>query len=274
MTSGLLLVASASGGHPRWERQMGRVRMFTLTVLAAAVVDLALVGRAPAGEVPLTCDAFLIAPDGSIGSTPVRTGQTGFNAAASATMPATVRPGERFAVDVPVEKLTSTSSAGGFPVLTQSAFVRVFEIRGGTVVDRSVVQSPPSGATATTASGVALGLATTVNGGGEITFPLARFDVVADYSATAVTASLVRYESTLRLQQPDGSTFLVRVICTPAPNTLATSVVEGEPVPTTAPALPTIPRTGAGGAGLAAVGLLASALGVVLLRAARVGHRR
>jgi hypothetical protein len=99
---------------------MGPARICLVAVVTAAMVEGGIVSRASAEQVNMTCDAFLIAPDGTIGPTPVRSDQTGFFTMASAVTPTGVRPGERFTVSIPSETLTLASFAGEFPVLSQS----------------------------------------------------------------------------------------------------------------------------------------------------------
>jgi hypothetical protein len=72
---------------------------------------------------------------------------------------------------------------------------------------------------------VSLGLTTAVAGGAEVTFPAARFEVVAGDPGTSVEVSLQRYESTLDLQNTDGSIVPIRAICAVDPNVLAAATV-------------------------------------------------
>ena len=213
-------------------------------------------GPAGADTWPLTCDAFVIAADGSIGTTPIRTGVRGFTIVASATAPAEVRPGERFTVTIPSESLFLVSTADGFPVLSQRGFVRILAVTGATVVSGSVTQTPADAASSsTTDTAVTLSLASAVPGGDELTFPEARFDLVAALATTEVTVALTGFADTLDLENTDGSIVPIRTSCAAGPNLLSTTAVAGDPVvpPPTTPALapeaapaPLLPPTGAG----------------------------
>jgi hypothetical protein len=90
----------------------------------------------------------------------------------------------------------------------------------------SVSQTPADNAPATTdETTVSLGLTTVVAGGEEVTFPAARFEVVAADAGTPVQVSLLRYESTLDLRNTDGSILTIRVSCAVDPNVLAVATV-------------------------------------------------
>jgi hypothetical protein len=208
----------------------------------------------------LSCDAFVIAANGRIGTTPVGSNLRGFFTVASVAAPSSARPGELFTVTVPSETLALASNAAGFPVISQRAFVRVFHVAGATVVAGSVRNSPPTDATgASTSATITLGLATKAPGGGSVAFPEAHAELRAKRGASAVTVSLARFEVTLELRDADGSIIPVRAVCTPDPNRLATTIVEVPPLPATGSPVATT-------ALLAAV-LLAS--GLVAVAAAR-----
>jgi hypothetical protein len=55
--------------------------------------------------------------------------------------------------------------------------------------------------------------------------PAARFEVVAADTATTVEVSLLRYESTLDLQNTDGTIITIRAICAVDPNVLAVTTI-------------------------------------------------
>ncbi len=210
-------------------------RSLRWAVLVAAVLLLAVVPqRAAAEQLGMTCDAFVIAPNGTIGTTPVASNLQ-FGTVASVTTPASARPGEVFTVSVLSEALPGlVSEAAGFPVLSHRAFIRVFHVTGATVVPDSAHNSPPTDATAaTTSATLTLGLATKAPGGGSVTFPEAHADLRTNRDSSEVTVSLVRFEDTVELRNADGSIITVRVVCAVDPNQLATTIVEGPPLPAT-----------------------------------------
>jgi hypothetical protein len=144
----------------------------------------------------------------------------------------------------------------------------VFDVSGATVVDGSVSQSARNGThSSTTARTVTLGLAVSAPPGGAVSFPEARFDVIADASAFDVTVSLTRWEVTLQLQDTDGSRFSIRAICSPDSNLLAGTAIEGEPVRSSGGQ--PLPPTGFGLAGLAVAGAVLATVGLGAIQAAR-----
>jgi hypothetical protein len=249
--------------------RFGRIGVGAL--VAIVVVNGLMTTAATAEEVPITCDAFLIEPDGMIDPNPVATALPGFHTVASAATPTNARPGQRFGVLVPSEGLVLASTAQGLPVVAQNDFLRVFDVTGATVVAGSVGQSPPQGTTAsTTSTTVRLGVSVSVPGGHEMTFPAAQFEVVADNNVSSVTVALARWEGTTRLQNTDGSVLSVRAVCSPDSNLLASTVIEGPPV-----TRQTSARTGVGVAGLFSIGAGVEMLGLVALWTARAAtaHR-
>jgi Family of unknown function (DUF6174) len=174
----------------------------------------------------MACDVYVIGPDGTIGTTPVRTGVRGFSTFARAELSDEVTAGEAFVVTVPSDSHGLTSTAEQFSVVAHRDFLRVFGISGGTIIAGSVSQTPAENAPATAdETTVSLGLTTAVAGGEEVTFPAARFDVVAADAGRSVQVSLLRYESTLDLQNTDGSTLTIRVSCAADRNVLAVATV-------------------------------------------------
>jgi hypothetical protein len=174
----------------------------------------------------MACDVYVIGPDGTAGTTPVRTGVRGFSTVARAELPDEVTSGDAFVVTVPSDSQGLTSTAEQFSVAAHRDFLRVFGITGGTIVVGSVSQTPADNAPATTdETTVSLGLTTVVAGGEEVTFPAARFEVVAADAGTPVQVSLLRYESTLDLRNTDGSILTIRVSCAVDPNVLAVATV-------------------------------------------------
>jgi hypothetical protein len=190
--------------------------------------------RAAAEQLGMTCDAFVIAPDGTIATAPLATDLL-FSTVGSVMAPSSARPGEVFTISAPSEELTGlVSDAAGFSVISHRDFLRVFEVAGATVVPGSVGNSPPSNATAeSTATTISLGLSIEVPGGGSVTFPSARADLLVGQDASEVIVSLARFEDTVEVQNADGSTTNIRAVCTPDPNQLATTIVQGPPLPGT-----------------------------------------
>jgi hypothetical protein len=233
--------------------------------VATVVVTLTMASGATAEQVPITCDAFLVEPDGTINPSPIAHDLPGYHTVASAVTPADARPGQQFGVRIPSEGLVLASTAQGLPVVAQNDFVRVFEVTGARVVAGSVSQSPPQGTTmSTTSTTVTLGVSTSVPGGHEMTFPAAEFDVVADDNASTVTVSLARWEGTTRLQNTDGSVLAVRAVCSPDSNLLASTAVQGPPV-----TRQSLAATGFGDIGMLVLGAGLGSLGAVLLWTAR-----
>ena len=141
-------------------------------------------------------------------------------------MPDEVTAGEAFVVTVPSDSQVLTSTAEQFSVVAHRDFLRVFAVTGGSIVVGSVTQTPAENAPTTAdQTTVSLGLTTTVAGGAEVTFLAARFEVVAADAATSVEVSLHRYESTLDLQNTDGSIITIRALCTADQNVLAVATV-------------------------------------------------
>jgi hypothetical protein len=174
----------------------------------------------------MACDVYVIGADGTIGTTPVRSGVRGFTTVAHAELPDKVTAGDAFAVSIPSDSQFLISTTEQFTVVAQRDFVRVFGVTGGTVLAGSVSQVPaedaPASADETT---VSLGLTTSVAGGAEVTFPAARFEVVAGEAGTSIEVSLQSYESTLDLQNTDGSMIPIRATCDVDPNVLAAVTV-------------------------------------------------
>jgi hypothetical protein len=82
-----------------------------------------------------------------------------------------------------------------------------------TISTTSVSQTPAEHAPASSAgSTVSLGFDDSVPGGRAVAFPAAQFVVVPDDPGTTVEVSLLEYESTLTLQDSDGSTLRVRAV--------------------------------------------------------------
>ena len=161
-----------------------------------------------------------------IGATPVRSGVRGFSTVARAELPDEVTTGQTFTVTVPSDSAFLISTTEQFSVVTQRDFLRVFGVTGGTVVAASVSHTPAENAPATAdETKVSLGLTTAVAGGAEVVFPAARFHVVAGDAGTSVEVSLLRYESTLDLQNTDGSIITIRATCAVDPNVLAAVTV-------------------------------------------------
>ncbi len=173
----------------------------------------------------MACDVYVVGPDGTTGTTPVRSGVRGFSTVAHAEMPDEVAPGTVFSVSIPIDSQYLLATTEQYEVVAQRDFVRVFAVTGGSVVAGSVTQTPADNAPATSdQTTVSLGLATPIPGGEEVTFPAARFDVVAP-DAGSVEVSLARYESTLDLRNTDGSMISIRAVCTVDPNVLASALV-------------------------------------------------
>jgi hypothetical protein len=174
----------------------------------------------------MACDVYVVGPDGSVGTTAVRTGVRGFSTVAEAELPDQVAEGERFVVTVPGDSQVLTSTAEQYSVVTQRDFVRVFGVTGGSIVAGSVAQTPAENAPANSDEAtVSLGFTATVAGGDEVAFPAARFEVVPADAATSVEVSLLRYESTLDLRDINGAMLTIRAVCAVDPNVLAVATV-------------------------------------------------
>jgi hypothetical protein len=197
-----------------------------LTIAGAATPSVGCTDRTKPSLGSMSCDVYLVGPDGAIGTTPVRSGVRGFSTVARAELPAAASAGQTLVVTVPSDSQLLISTTEQFNVVAQRDFLRVFAISGGSVVDGSVSQTPADNAPATAdGSTVGLGLSTSVPGGQEVTFPAARFEVVAADTATTVEVSLLRYESTLDLQDTNGSIITIRATCAVDPNVLAIATI-------------------------------------------------
>jgi hypothetical protein len=169
----------------------------------------------------------VIAPDGTIGAAPVRTGVQGYSTVALADAPEQAAAGQPFTVTLPPTTLRLTPRVDELTVVAQRDFVRTFRVDGATVTPGSATLSAPSATSTATsdASTVTQHDAIEGPGGGSITFPQAGFEVAGTTAGTDVTVSVAATENTLELEAADGTTILVRVVCAPAPNVLATTVV-------------------------------------------------
>ena len=197
-----------------------------LTIAGAPVSSVGCADRTQPTMGSMACDVYVIAADGTIGTTPVRSGVRGFSTVARAELPDEVTAGQTFAVTVPSDSQFLISTTEQFSVVAQRDFLRVFGVTGGTIVAGSVTHTPAENAPATAdETTVSLGLTTAVAGGAEVTFPAARFEVVAGDAGTSVEVSLQRYESTLDLQNTDGSIIPIRATCAVDPNVLAAVTV-------------------------------------------------
>jgi hypothetical protein len=179
------------------------------------------------GAVALTCDAFVIAPDGTLGAAPVRSGAQGYSTVADADAPAQAAAGQPFGVTLPSTTLRLTDRADEFTVVAQRDFVRTFRVDGGTVTPGSATLSAPSTTSTVTSDATTVVQHDAIEGpgGGSITFPQAQFEVAGTTAGTDVNVSVAGHENTLELATADGTTILVRAVCVPAPNVLATTVV-------------------------------------------------
>lgn len=164
-----------------------------LTVAGAPVPSVGCADRDQPTTGSMACDVYLVGADNTIGTTPVRSDVRGFSTVARAELPDEVTAGEVFAVSVPSDSQFLISTTEQFSVVAQRGFLRVFGVTGATIVAGSVSHTPaenaPASADETT---VSLGLTTAVAGGAEVTFPAARFEVVAGDAGTSVEVSLQR----------------------------------------------------------------------------------
>jgi hypothetical protein len=166
----------------------------------------------------LRCDVYTIDIDGALSNEPVRRNLLGFGMGANATAAATATVGKRVTVTIPAQERELVDSAAGYEILEHSDIIRTFTVTGATIVPGSLVQDPPTDATAETTatatdSTVSLGWVTPIARGGDVTFPAAHFDIVASSPGTA-NIVFTSYDSTMRLQSPDGVETPVRVLCT------------------------------------------------------------
>jgi hypothetical protein len=196
-----------------------------ITELTAAGSPLPSTGcpsSAAAGTISMTCDVYRIGPDGTIEATPVRTGVRGFSTVASAEIIDETAESGLLRVRIPSHTLQLTPIVEQFSVRAHADFVRVFGVTGGDVLPESVIQTPAEHAPATSAgSTVSLGFDASVPGGRAVALPAAQFVVVPDDPSTTVEVSLLEYESTLTLEDSDGSTLRVHAVCAADPNVLA-----------------------------------------------------
>jgi hypothetical protein len=137
---------------------------------------------------------------------------------ATATAAATATVGKRVTVTIPAQERELVDSAAGYEILEHSDIIRTFTVTGATIVPGSLVQDPPTDATAETTatatdSTVSLGWVTPIARGSDVTFPAAHFDIVASSPGT-VNIVFTSYDSTMQLQSANGVETPVRVLCT------------------------------------------------------------
>ena len=133
----------------------------------------------------MACDIYVIGPDGTTGTTPVRSGVRGFTTVAQAEIPDEVVPGAAFVARIPINSQVLIAAAEQYDVVAHHDFVRVFCVTGGSIVAGSVTQTPAENASADSdQTTVSLGFTTPVPGGEEVTFPAARFEIVAADAGT------------------------------------------------------------------------------------------
>lgn len=186
-------------------------------------------GRAPHADIALTCDAFIVGPDGAIAAAPVRTGVRGNLSAALIEAPLTAVAGQPFVVNVPSVSLRLAATTETFDVVAQHDFVRRFQVAGGEVTAGSARYLTPTPTDVATSDATQVNLATAASGAGgtDFTFAPAQFEVRGATPGTDVTVSMIAHESTLDLAAADrdGSALTIRVVCTPDPNILATTTL-------------------------------------------------
>jgi hypothetical protein len=90
---------------------------------------------ATAEEVPITCDALLVEPDGTINLSPVATALPGFHTVASARRPPTLGLVSNSVSASRARRSFLASSAQGLPIVAQNDFLRVHS-RLGVVLGR------------------------------------------------------------------------------------------------------------------------------------------
>lgn len=177
-----------------------------------------------AGE--LRCDVYTVGSDGALSSEPVRSGLGGFGMGAKATAPPTAAIGEPVTVTIEPNVSQMIDRAIGFQILDHRDMIRTFTVTGATIVPGSLVQDPPADSTAETTSTatdatVALRWVTPIAGGGDVTFPAARFDIVATAPGEVIIA-FSDYDSTMKVRGTDGVETIVHAKCTAGSRLLAT----------------------------------------------------
>ena len=172
----------------------------------------------PLGPGGLRCNVYTIGTDGALSNEPVRRNLLGFGMGAKATATATATVGQHVTVTIPAQETDLIDSATGYEILEHSAISRTFTVTGATIVPGSLIQDPPTDATAETTatatdSTVSLDWVTPIARSGDVTFPAAHFDIVASSPGTA-NIVFTSYDSTMQLQSPEGVETPVRVLCT------------------------------------------------------------
>ncbi len=208
----------------------GFIEMFTAGEIDEAARGAAMAecnAAQPLGDSGLRCDIHTIDSNGTVSAEPILTDLLGFGADAQATAPATATIGERVTVTIPALTARLIDSALSYEVVEHRDSVRTFGITGATIVPGSLVLDPAAGigasATATETT-VTLGWATPVAGGAEVTFPEAKFDIVANAPAE-VTVIFASNDSTMRVRDSDGVETQVRALCTTDDRVLTTIAV-------------------------------------------------
>jgi hypothetical protein len=173
-------------------------------------------GSAPSNASQLSCDAFRVGADGTIGTSPVRTDLPQLIAVEASAPPAST-VGSPFVVTVQPSTLTMPRTLYGFTVIDGSSFVRAFTVSGGTIDPESIGSAPPTGpdVTVSTASD---GTTATFRYDGvvpateSIEFPEATFAVTPS-APERVVITFSGYEQSITFDV-DGSPTVVRTICT------------------------------------------------------------
>ena len=173
-------------------------------------------GMATSDASQLSCDAFGVGADGTVGTSPIRTDLPQL-IPVEASAPPTSTVGTPFVVTIAPYTLRMPETLYDFTVIDGSSFVRGFTVSGGTIDPASVDSTPPAEpgvAVSTESDGttVTFRYDGVIPATGSIEFPQATFAVTPSAPGRAVIR-FSGYEQSITFDV-DGSPTAVRTICT------------------------------------------------------------
>lgn len=172
-------------------------------------------GIAPSNASQLSCDAFRVGADGTIGASPTRTDLDQL-ITVEASAPPTSTVGTPFVVTIRPYTLRMPEKLYGFTVVDGSGFVRAFTANGGTI-DPASVRSTPSTEADVAVSAESDGTTATfrydsvVPATESIEFPEATFEVTPS-APGRVVITFSGYEQSITFAV-DGAPTVVRTVC-------------------------------------------------------------
>jgi hypothetical protein len=173
-------------------------------------------GTATSNASQLLCDAFRVGADGTMETSPIRTGLEQL-ITFEGTAPATSTVGTPFVVTIRPYVLGMPPTLYGFTVVDGSSFVRAFTVQGGSIDPASLQSTPPSEPDVTVSTESDGTTATfrydsVVPATESIEFPEATFEVTAS-APGRVAITFSGYEQSITFDV-DGDRRVVRTICT------------------------------------------------------------